>query len=272
MDILYSLNSNLFLPLIQEIIRQIPNFLKCIFENQQIRTLVYYGYYIIGYNYNINNFIENGSLYFYKVFYFEDNNNEKNEKIEKFNKYIIITDMYFLFLNPNNDNKIYAELIYKFDIRKDLISCNEKNYHKDINKESIILNFNSIKLDILLLNSKNDTFINILKNKKINLEETFQNFLTINLSEKNNLANKFKKNKGVIRLTDHSLNFLIQFCEYKEKIFELKKQKNEDKNILEDLRKEIINLYEKIIGIKCSKNENFDSYIEKLKKFVSNEF
>ena len=79
-------DSSNILEISEKIIQNIPIFLKQCYEDISIRVLVYYGNYNINEEYNMNDFIENNSLLFYRFILI--NNNDKTSK----KKYFIISD------------------------------------------------------------------------------------------------------------------------------------------------------------------------------------
>ena len=178
-------NLNEFEILFDEMIRNIKKFLICIKENIQINAFVYYGEFEIGKIYKINELIfDKNSSKFFRIMEI----NGKNEEM----KYIIITQLYFLFFEPVNNDMSLAKLNIYFYLKDILFAFEEINP----NTNHIQNNF---KLKILLNNSLLKEKLNlnfyIYDNDKLNdnLQTKFIEFKSILFSKKGEIdMNKYK--------------------------------------------------------------------------------
>ena len=117
----------------------IENFLFCLNENIQINTFVFYGEYEVHSIYNINDFLENSKLVkLYRVNQIFD----KGKEIEE--KYIVITQLYFLIFKPQENDRSFAELVFQKKLKN--ISFNyKKSFNKKLNSVTLILYIQEIK-------------------------------------------------------------------------------------------------------------------------------
>ena len=126
--------------ILENIVNQgIENFLQCINDNITIKTFVYYGEYNIHSIYNINDFLENSKLIkFYRV-------NQilgMGKKLEE--KYLIVTQLHVLILNPQEKDKTFAELIFIKSLRN-IIFNYKKNFNQKLKINTLILYIQDIK-------------------------------------------------------------------------------------------------------------------------------
>ena len=149
-----------------EVIDNIKSFLLCLKENIQINAYIYYGEYELGHLYQINDFIINkNTIKFYRIIQID---NSKNEEM----KYIVITQLYFLFFKPEHNDMSLATLEQWF-------------YLKDIH----------FSLDEIILNKKKikkTCFLKILNNTNNNIFE-----IEFYLYSDNNIGNYDDHNKYV---------------------------------------------------------------------------
>ena len=112
-----------------EMIQGIKNFLLCLKENIQINVYIYYGEYGIGHLYQINDFLMNkNTIKFYRIIQIE---NGKNEEM----KYLVITQLYLLLFNPDNNDMSLAKLEKRFYLKDinfalDEVILNKKKFKK----------------------------------------------------------------------------------------------------------------------------------------------
>lgn len=262
-------DSSNILEISEKIIQNIPIFLKQCYEDISIRVLVYYGIYNINEEYNMNDFIENNSLLFYRFILI--NNNDKTSK----KKYFIISDIYILIFEPKENEESKGYLKNKFDIKHDLIKFEQKELNKKYNKNSIYFQFKHQEIEIILLNDiTNDSFIKMLETKKKFLSERFDTFIRypndINNIKYFNINGKLEKIK---KINSENINNLISIIKYKEKIYECRKRKiSQNKESINLVIKELITCYEKIIEILSAKGKDFTIYLTKLKTIMVEEY
>ena len=250
--------------LLDIIIIKIPEFVKKIFFYKENKIFIYFGKYYLNELYNINDFISNKNLYFYKVMTFKKDKNK--EYIQLNMKYVIISDFYVLFFNLVNDNtKNICKLIFMGEINKinsferldfdDKINNDENN---DINifQDKIYIDWisNEKNKKIVFIFSvlydknnkeKNPDFIDVVNKKQIFIGISYK------LIIKDYNESNYKKEE---------LNELINLSNYLEK-------KEKYIGNLDIYIKEIKKIYQKImkIAIKINKAEISLEYIEKIK-------
>ena len=119
---------------LNEIINKgIENFLFCLKENSEINSFIYYGEYKLHSIYNMNDFLENYKLMkLYRV----NQVLEKGKKIDE--KYIVVTQLYFLIFKPLENDKAFAELIFLINLNK-IIFNYKKSFCKKLNSNTLVL-------------------------------------------------------------------------------------------------------------------------------------
>ena len=247
----YKKYNNILIPL-EEIITQIPTFLKRIFENIQNRTLVYYGKIIENKEFLINDFIENNQIQFFNVMHYTSTH-------DKVQRYIILTDIYFLLFHPLETEKSKGILIMKEDLR-DIKDCSGRRLHKTKKKDSMIITFeNGTVLDILFVNKPLQNFVDCYEKRIKWMNNRYDVFQYEDYSEESGGYTYNSKDLD-------SEEKLIELIKYKEDIYNSK----EEKSIF--LIKDLIHLYERIIEILSAKdNEDFVGYLDKMKKLLNDE-
>ena len=114
---------------IEEIILNLPIFIKKVKENTENQYLIYYGDYVIDDIYDLNDFLVNAQINFYRV--------EQVLKNKSIQRYVIITEIYFLFFDPAPDSKNLAKLLFIGDIRQ----LTKRSINKTENENQSILSF-----------------------------------------------------------------------------------------------------------------------------------
>lgn len=211
---------------LEEIIELIPPFCGRIFENTSYKYLVYYGDYKIDEVYDINHFLCNPELHFFKCFQFLKSRNTNNSYKHKKERYMVLSDAIFLLFDPAPNFKNMAKLIFWGDLRNlkisktDIYHENEKahSYVLDwINDDSKIiisfevLFFNSFVSQNFMLNSIQD-FLDAVEKKANRLKENFKAFLE-----------DFYKPTDLFSKSPSSLENLNSFIKYNENKFSLYK-------------------------------------------------
>ena len=167
-----------------ELIDNIKPFLICIKENIQINTFIYYGEYEKGRVYKINELILNkNTVKFFRIMLI----NGKEEKM----KYIIITQLYFLIFEPNEDDMSFAVIEKSFLLYDIQFAFEEINP----NKKSSINNFTLKILNSSSLDECYNLKFYLYNNDKIvdNLQTKYIEFKSILFSKKSEIdLNKYK--------------------------------------------------------------------------------
>ena len=168
--------------IIEDIILGIPLFLENIKSNEEKKAFYYYGEYSLNDIYDINDFINEQNLYFFRVKQIIN----KNE----FKRYIILNDVYFLLFDPVPDSNNYAKLVFISDI---LLLKNSK---EDKKEKLIDFEWNNNKDEIIKMSfkfeeNKFDEFISIKKYKIGKLINFYLLREKISLNDKNDM-NKYK--------------------------------------------------------------------------------
>ena len=248
--------------LLDIIIIKIPEFVKKIFFYEHSKCLIYYGKYYLNEVYNINDFIWNKNIYFYKVMTYELIKNKEYNELNM--KYIIISDFHVLFFDlvenmPKNICKLFfIGNIYNINSFERL----DKDKNEIVNDDEINISNNKIYIDWLSDDIKEIKFIfNVLydKNNQENIPDFIdivnkkQSFIRINYKLIMKDYNEYNK--------EEELNDIINLSNYLEK-------KEKFLNKQEIYKKELNKIYQKIIDISTSydKKEISVEYKEKMEK------
>ena len=222
-------------------------------ENCLLETLVYYGDYHIDKVYNVNEFLLNDEINFFRCFqYFA---NKKNLVKTKKDRYIILTDVYFLLFDPIEDKKNLAKLLFWGDIRQ------LSNFRCEEIKEE--------RNDSLIVEWKNG------KQVQISFELTFKDmtikeFMELSLSKIEGITKKYKMFQDDIwKFGEANNNFnysnkdyLLNLISIKEKMYKTKKSCI--------LINELISLYNKIIEILSVNNDpTYKDFLIKLQNLLN---
>ncbi len=170
-----------------ELIDNIKEFLICLKENIQINAFIYYGNYEKERTYKINELIlSKNTIKFFRIM-------QINGK-EEYMKYVIITQLYFLIFEPDENDMSFAKLELCLPLKDIQFAFEEINPHKKPNtnnftlkilnhyllliikrlqKESILKGCKMIINYILLIMKNCTTIIKILKKKILKIELKF---------------------------------------------------------------------------------------------------
>ena len=146
-----------------ELIDNIKPFLMCIKENIQINAFIYYGEYDRGRIYKINELVINkNTVKFFRIMQIFGK--------EEYMKYIIITQLYFLIFDPNEDDMSLARLETVFLLKDIQFAFEELNPNKKQTTNNFILKIldgNSLDecLNIKFYIYNNDKIIDNLQTK-----------------------------------------------------------------------------------------------------------
>jgi hypothetical protein len=117
----------------------IENFLCCLKENIAVNSFIYYGEYKVNEVYNMNDFLENNKLI--KIYRIKQVL-EKGKGIEE--KYIVLTQLYFLIFKPLEADKTLAKLKF-IKTLKNICFNYKKSFSKKLNENTFILYIQDIK-------------------------------------------------------------------------------------------------------------------------------
>ena len=235
---------------IEEIVLNLPNFIKKVKENIDNQNLIYYGDYIIDDIYDLNDFLVNAQINFYRV--------EQVLKNKSIQRYVIITEIYFLFFDPAPDSKNLAKLLFIGDIRQ----LTKRSINKTENENQSILSFSytgkkeneMINFELLMDNNYLTEMLNETDRKIKYLQTNYkifgdnENDILNEKDFKNEIENK--NNEEIEKLVEENenkikkiktLNTLKQL-----KILYEKKEKNEENfkriNEINDEIEKLLNL------------------------------
>lgn len=230
-----------------DIVSKIPSFLTRVEENINNKILVYYGDYSIDELYDMNEFLCNKEIEFYKL---QQSFTSGKKQVFK-ERYVVLTDIYFLLFDPVPDNKNFGKLLFWGDIRQ-LSSSKGSNESSD----RLIVEWknqdkNVISFELQFSNISVNEFLEFSL-RKINKLKSHYNIFHDELTKPNNEKKGYDYEKLVL---------LIQFKE------ELYKKQNSINTV-----KELMSLYQNIIEVLSEKNDdNYIFYLNKLKVMLENE-
>ena len=231
-----------------ELVDNIKSFLICLKENIQINAFVFYGDYEIKKIYKINELILNKSaVKFYRIIHID--NNSKEEQM----LYVVITQLYFLIFDPEENDMSLAKLLKAFAFKDYQFAFEEINPNK--------------KQDKIIYTLK------IMKEENFNESLVIKFYLYENDKIKNNLATKYME----FRTTLYQKKSDIDFSKYKiviknyKPLFTIDNKKtiatNNNKNKKEDYKLYIAYFEELYNYYKDFKDEKIK---DRIKTFVDN--
>ena len=283
--------------LVNIILKKIPEFISRLLFYEENHILLYYGVYFLNEIYNMNNFLVNNKLNFFKVMTF---NKDNSKFLESGIKYIVITDIYILFFDliedkPKNLGKLIFigeifqyNCIERLNINDNIFNIfNEDNNEENINQ--ICIDKNKVYID-WIIQEKNYSFIfSLIKEKKDNDKNNKSDnknidFINLINQKQNSIRNKYKlvmndynQMESMSPLIEsqndfnrNKLNNLLELEKYFERLKKKKSNqqnqnlKNEKENIF--IENEIYKIYQKIIEVATINNKieiTFD-YLDKI--------
>ena len=254
---------NIFDLLLDIIITKIPEFIKKIVFYEESKIFMYFGKYYLNEIYNINDFISNKNLFFYKVMEYKK---DIKDYIQLNIKYIIVSDFHVLFFDlfedkPKNICKlIFIGEIYKINSFERL----EENNNLINNNENKNNYSDKIYIDWILDDNKKTTvqFIFSVINDNNNNKENIPDFIDIVNKKQSFIGIKYKliiKDYNEYN-NQYELNELIKLAKILEK-----KEKILGSNDM--LQNEMNKIYQKIIDISTKFNKIGVTleYLEKIK-------
>ena len=242
---------NIFDLLLDIIITKIPEFIKKIVFYEESKIFMYFGKYYLNEIYNINDFISNKNLFFYKVIEYKK---DIKDYIQLNIKYIIVSDFHVLFFDlfedkPKNICKlIFIGEIYKINSFERL----EENNNVINNNENKNNYSDKIYIDWILDDNKKTTtqFIFSVINDNNNNKENIPDFIDIVNKKQSFIGIKYKliiKDYNEYN-NQYELNELIKLAKILEK-----KEKILGSNDM--LQNEMNKIYQKIIDISTKFNK-----------------
>ena len=257
---------NIFDLLLDIIITKIPEFIKKIVFYEESKIFMYFGKYYLNEIYNINDFISNKNLFFYKVMEYKK---DIKDYIQLNIKYIIVSDFHVLFFDlfedkPKNICKlIFIGEIYKINSFERL----EENNNVINNNENKNNYSDKIYIDWILDDNKKTTVQFIFSvindnNNNNNNKENIPDFIDIVNKKQSFIGIKYKliiKDYNEYN-NQYELNELIKLAKILEK-----KEKILGSNDM--LQNEMNKIYQKIIDISTKFNKIGVTleYLEKIK-------
>ena len=264
-----------------EMINGIKDFLLCLKENIQINAYVYYGEYIKGYFYQINDFIINkNTIKFFRIIEIKS----KNEEM----KYIIITQLYFLVLEPADNDMSFSKLEQCFFL-KDIDFSLEEETIKKRNKKTYNLKILNKEINIIyeiefflykddnkennndISNNNYIEFQNILVTKKNEID--LQKYKIVITNYKPLFTIEIKKNnKNKKKLMENMYNDYKLYIAYFEELFNYYKDFKEE-NIKKRVKTYLSNLTYycvDFISFYDSNAEEVKLYQSKMIKYLNN--
>ena len=255
---------NIFDLLLDIIITKIPEFIKKIVFYEESKIFMYFGKYYLNEIYNINDFISNKNLFFYKVMEYKK---DIKDYIQLNIKYIIVSDFHVLFFDlfedkPKNICKlIFIGEIYKINSFERL----EENNNVINNNENKNNYSDKIYIDWILDDNKKTTvqfIFSVINDNNNNNKENIPDFIDIVNKKQSFIGIKYKliiKDYNEYN-NQYELNELIKLVKILEK-----KEKILGSNDM--LQNEMNKIYQKIIDISTKFNKIGVTleYLEKIK-------
>ena len=184
----------------------IKNFLFCLKESILFDTFIFYGDYELNEFYNINEFLENKkTIRLFRI----------NQVYEKYTeeKYIILTELYLLVLNPKETDKSLAKLIFKEKLRD--ININSKiSFNKKIKRKTLKLIIQEINTPINSIYEIEFYFIDRKCPVIDNDSDEDENNNANNNNEENIEEKFFKENTHLLKQEIIKMQKIMNFSKY----------------------------------------------------------
>jgi hypothetical protein len=215
-------------------------------ENHSNKILVYYGDYSIDKVYDMNEFLMNNEINFFRI---QQKIRKGGDKFIIKDRYIALTDIYFLLFDPLADSRNYGRLLFWGDIRQ--IASGKGS---------------EISSDYLYLEWRNEVDEVVVNFEIMFFKSSVQEFMQRATIKINQLKEKFKIFQDDINKPnvddDISLDKLKLLIKFKEDL--LSKQHSQN------LVKELMNMYQKAIEILSANNDDsFKLYLDKLHNMLN---
>ena len=288
--------------ILMEIINNIYNFLVYVKDNVKLNIFIFFGEYELNndYSYRMNDFLKNQEkINFFRIYEIEESEEGKILKIEK---YIICTEIYFMILKPEKDDKTLAKIENYYRLLDINLSFNEKNLEVDDDKNKKAKNLivtvklcqnNNINennnccinegkkiLDFIFINKADDNSLGLctyeydcfkeLVKKKVDFE--LKNFNLIIFTYRNLF---FRENDScLLDCSEDEINFQCnefhKLIDYNERLYNLYKdnKKGLDKNRKYILIDNITYFCTEIIAYYSNEQQDVSSYMKKLKYYI----
>lgn len=210
---------------------------------------MYYGDYKIDEIYDVNDFLANTDLDFYKI----RQATTKGKKSFFTDRYIILTDVYFLLFDPVPGNRHLAKLLFWGDIRQLSSSKGSSEVSNSLilewkNNDKIMVSF-----ELLFGSISIKEFLEISSRRINKLRERFKVF-------HDEFTKPNVEDKGLFQ----SLEKLVLLVQLKEELL----QSNYSIHTI----RELMSLYQRIIEILSEKNDpEFRVYLNKLHSMLENQ-
>jgi hypothetical protein len=276
--------------ILESMINGIENFLTYLNESIAINTFIFFGEYEYEHIYQINDFLQNNNiLNFYRIN--EIINNKKEER------YIIITNLYFLIFEPFEEDKALARLINSIKLKdinltfdkneknsslilKLSLSKTKKKNNKDIefvliDRSRKMENVNEVNLvddELIKENEDKDekSKYSLLMNQWFSYQDKI-NFKTYDI-----VLNKYKilfsDSKGYLKISEKKKNRIEEFnrhIKFNEKMVTLYENlKNNDKRMYK-LISNIIYICSELVNYADTKDGKENEYLIKIRKYIN---
>lgn len=209
---------------------------------------MYYGDYRIDDIYDLNDFLSNREVDFYKL----QQTFKSGKKEVKKNRYVVLTDIYFLLFDPVPDNMQYGKLLFWGDIRQLSSSKGTSEFSDHLilewkSQEKSIVSFELV-FSLVTVNE----FLEVAARKINKLKDSY-NIFHDELTKSNNDSRK-----------GYDYDKLVLLIQFKEDLYS-------KQNSINTVR-ELMSLYQNVIEILSERgDENYMTYLQKLKVLLKNE-
>ena len=174
-----------------DILSNIQIFLHHLYNAEVFKTFIYFGEYSLNHIYHINNFLKNKEILdFFRV------NRVRNEEIYEKIFYIILTEIYLIVFEPDDNNKSLGKILFYKELSEISVSYEEVYLHFDDDKikKKLKVSIKDLQNKILFKESNNDNIINDkvkISHLNYNSNSSNNNFSQINdMKDKSDLCYK----------------------------------------------------------------------------------
>lgn len=213
------------------------------------KTCVYYGDYMIDDIYNLNDMFSNDHVDFFRLHQRINTNDSNSRQLKE--RYVVLTDIYFLLFDPVPHSKNLGKLLFWGDIRQIKVDLSDTLLLESETYELIWKDSEQINIELFFIRIHIREFLEKTQRKVKALNDKFIAF-----------QDDFCKPEEYQR-SCMDLDSLSALIRYKERLLKMYPSTS--------LSKDLIVLYQKIIEMYSSEdNSNYCHYVSKLQNIMGN--
>ena len=265
--------------IMESIFEGLENFLSSINESLAINTFIFFGQYEYEHVYQINDFLKIKNDFHLNFFRIKDLK-EKDEK------YIIITELYFLLFKPIEQDKSLAKLLFYqklkdmnvnflFDKKENdeniILKLKETKYGENIEFEiidrKIKNNLDEVNIVLTEQKEKNNEFLENIKSLNIDNYIDFNKYDLV-IEKYKILFNDNKNNFKIKKKSAKKIQEYIKCVDFYEKLIELYNKLKIKKERKDKIINNIIYLCSELVNYSNCEGQDDNKYLIKIRKYI----